>query len=99
MRQDLTFCSVFSHVVAPSPAELRAQSDEIVLLTEEEFMSVSELIRARAKLDDVNRVKHSLPTAYFVSVLFVCLFFILCVYNIRPIISPYAELLSFQICP
>ncbi|XP_071479365.1 SKA complex subunit 2-like [Diadema antillarum] len=42
--------------ISPSPAELRAQSDDIVPVTEEEFASVSDLIRGRAKLDDINRV-------------------------------------------
>ncbi|XP_072163442.1 SKA complex subunit 2-like isoform X2 [Diadema setosum] len=42
--------------ISPSPAELRAQTDDIVPVTEEEFASVSDLIRGRAKLDDINRV-------------------------------------------
>nr|XP_054749056.1 spindle and kinetochore-associated protein 2-like [Lytechinus pictus] len=42
--------------ISPSPAELRAGSSEMVPVTEEEFTSVSDLIRGRAKLEDVNRV-------------------------------------------
>eukprot|EP00057_Strongylocentrotus_purpuratus_P003122 XP_003725973.1 PREDICTED: spindle and kinetochore-associated protein 2 [Strongylocentrotus purpuratus] len=42
--------------IGPSPAELRSQSSDMVPITEEEFTSVSDLVRARAKLEDVNRV-------------------------------------------
>ena len=39
-----------------SPAELREQSTECVEVTEEEFKSVSSLIRGRVNLVDVNKV-------------------------------------------
>ncbi|XP_071946350.1 SKA complex subunit 2-like [Antedon mediterranea] len=39
-----------------TPAELRKESQECVPLSQEEFDSVSTLIRGRAKLEDVNRV-------------------------------------------
>ena len=39
-----------------SAAEQRLATSEFVEVSEEEFASVSDLIRGRAKLDDVNRV-------------------------------------------
>ncbi|XP_059139070.1 spindle and kinetochore-associated protein 2-like [Physella acuta] len=42
-------------VTVPTPFERRQNSSEFQELDQEEFMSVSELIRARAKFEDVNR--------------------------------------------
>lgn len=43
-----------------SPCELRAGSKEFIEITEDEFQSVSALIRGRVKLADVNKVRHLL---------------------------------------
>lgn len=48
---------VFSpHSVTPSLSQQRIEGDQFIPVTEKEFKSVSELIRQRVKLEEVNKV-------------------------------------------
>ena len=44
------------NIVSVSAFEKRASSKDFMEITQDEFMSVSELIRGRSKIDDINKV-------------------------------------------